>query len=721
MRKENVVSNRILFLCVTALLALSRTCHGGDGAPANAPEEPEVPDALRETRSITLDDIVVTAEQMRPHDARTIELRALKGEGPSSTVEGLLDTLTGIDLSRRSLAGSDGQRLRIRGFDESRSLVLLNGRSLHGAGVYGGYYVDWASLGLEGVDRIEVIRGITPAKYGNTLGGVVDIIAGEGIAERRTEISVGGGSLETTDVRVSHAGASGRVSYSLAAGRCETDGYLRNASMERTTVSGRIGFALAGDVKLRLSARHTENESGMIVYNMPDAWDYDSHKPDSLDAQLGGPFAVFREHTTGALDWGDGSGWKDERLNLGLDLSRNSETFDFSLRAYLMDQDREERFYAIDDRSNLVLRRDSEPEKNNWGWRLDFRNSAGGNTVHTIEYGLEGNYLGYGKMTVRTADPAYFFQPPTDSPSKSDPITQLHGVYLQDLWRIGERARIQAGVRLDSYRADGPEDGAPTVDEDNASPKLSFTVEPAEGTTLTTRFGRAYRFPTNPEYYWWYAGFQPPARDGLTSEKATQYEVEIERRLNGDFVVAVRGYRYRVDDYLRTIFGYMPSRVVYNIDWVELTGLELEIVYRVTPRLRVWGNFTRQNSEKHGDILDGSAALTDELTELPDDKGTLGVSYLHEAGFEAELRARYTGDRETVRGNLAAPGGSFLAETDDYLNLTLRMSWPLCRNRKGFDVRMRIAGENLLDEDIVEEFGYPLPGRTVTASVTASF
>jgi iron complex outermembrane receptor protein len=259
------------------------------------------------------------------------------------------------------------------------------------------------------------------------------------------------------------------------------------------------------------------------------------------------------------------------------------------------------------------------------------------------------------------------------------------------------------------------------VDEDNTSPKLAVTLEPREGTILTARFGRAYRFPTNPEYYWWYSGFQPPARDGLTSEKATQYELEIERRMNEDFSVVARGYYYDVDDYLRTIFGYMPSRVVYNIHRVELTGLELEIVYRVTPRLRVWGTFTRQNTEKHGDILDGSAALTDELTELPDDKGTLGVSYSHERGFEMELAARYTGDKETVRGNPAVPGGSFLAETDAYLNLALRMSWPLYRNEKGVDVRMKIAGENLLDEDIEEEYGYPLPGRTVTASLTAAF
>jgi outer membrane receptor protein involved in Fe transport len=149
--------------------------------------------------------------------------------------------------------------------------------------------------------------------------------------------------------------------------------------------------------------------------------------------------------------------------------------------------------------------------------------------------------------------------------------------------------------------------------------------------------------------------------------------------------------------------------------------MEIEIVYRVTPRLHILGNFTRQNTEKHGDVLDGSAVLTDELPELPSDKGSLGFAYRHERGFEAVMRVRYTGDRETVRGDPTAPGGSYLAEMDDFVNLTLKMSWPLYGGEKGPDVRMNIAGENLFDDTIVEEYGYPLPGRTVTASVTATF
>jgi len=87
-----------------------------------------------------------------------------------------LDNSAGIDLKRISPGGDHGSAVTIRGFDESRCLILLDGRPLNAAGVYGGDYVDWSSLSTEDIERIEVIRGAKSAVYGNTLGGVVNII-----------------------------------------------------------------------------------------------------------------------------------------------------------------------------------------------------------------------------------------------------------------------------------------------------------------------------------------------------------------------------------------------------------------------------------------------------------------------------------------------------------------------------------------------------------------
>jgi len=587
--------------------------------------------------------------------------------------------------------------------------------------VYGGYYVDWASLSLEDVEKVELIRGMTPAKYGNTLGGVVNITTDEGDATPRTSVRVGGGSLATWDLQASQSGPLGPISYSLSAGHYETDGYLRNAFADRDMVSAKLSFSLPMDVKLSTSLRYSENEAGMVVYNMPDAWDYDPSTPNSLGSQLGGPYVAFRQSQTGILDWGDGSYWKDQRLNFDIGLSRESETFDFSLQAYLMDQDREEYFYAIDDPTHLVLRRDSEPEKNNWGWQGDFRNRLGKDATHVLEYGLSGQYLGYGGMTVEMADPDYFRQMPTDSPSKSDPIIELHGVFVQDRWDVTDAIQVSAGVRVDRYKADGPEANAIVVEETRPAPRLSCAVTPWEGGRAVLSVGQAYRFPTNPEYYWWYSGYQPSARKDLTSEKADQYELELTQRLTEKLSVLVRGYHYEVDDYIRTIFGYRPSRVVYNIDQVDFTGVELEASYAFTPTLNVSANFTHQRTKKHGDVLDNSTVLADDLPELPDNKANLMLAYGHDKGLKAEIKVGYVDRRWSTQGDLTSVGGSYLAEMDGYFDVDARISYPLYQGQADREVRVELAADNLLDEDIVEEYGYPMPGTTVMASVRAVF
>ncbi|GAG37877.1 unnamed protein product, partial [marine sediment metagenome] len=236
---------------------------------------------------------------------------------------------------------------------------------------------------------------------------------------------------------------------------------------------------------------------------------------------------------------------------------------------------------------------------------------------------------------------------------------------------------------------------------------------------MTFRFGRAYRFPTNPEYYWWYSGYQPAGRKDLTSEKASQYEIELDQQLGKDVNLLVRGYYYEVDDYIRTIFGYKPSRVVYNIDEVQFKGVELEIEYNVSPTVRLWANYTRQETEKEGDVLDQSMSLTDELPELPKDKINIGVSYGRKDGIRAELSMRYVDERHVVGGDPTKPGGSYLAEMDSYVDVDLRFSYPIRGGENGAEIRLEVAGENLLSEDIEEDYGYPMPGATVMVGLSA--
>ena len=67
--------------------------------------------------------------------------------------------------------------LAIRGFSGNRIMLNIDGRPVNASGVVGGYYIDWGTVPLDNIEKIEIIRGGSSVRYGNNaLGGVVNVI-----------------------------------------------------------------------------------------------------------------------------------------------------------------------------------------------------------------------------------------------------------------------------------------------------------------------------------------------------------------------------------------------------------------------------------------------------------------------------------------------------------------------------------------------------------------
>ena len=105
---------------------------------------------------------VVTREQIEQRGADNV-LQALLGE-------------SGISLQSRTIGGRRG--LSIRGMDGRNVLVLVDGKRISasdGAIGHSDFQYDW--IPMEGIERVEVIRGPMSALYGSeALGGVINII-----------------------------------------------------------------------------------------------------------------------------------------------------------------------------------------------------------------------------------------------------------------------------------------------------------------------------------------------------------------------------------------------------------------------------------------------------------------------------------------------------------------------------------------------------------------
>ena len=146
-----------------------------------------------------LEEMTVSAQREDQAIKDVVEKEEIQIPTVSGSVLDALENEAGIQLRRSSASGTEGSKLRLRGFDETRLRITKDGVPLNRDGSYGNGPVDWSILSGENVERIEIYRGAGPAKYGNTLGGVVNIVTKQPTADPETTVSTSYGTLDTWD------------------------------------------------------------------------------------------------------------------------------------------------------------------------------------------------------------------------------------------------------------------------------------------------------------------------------------------------------------------------------------------------------------------------------------------------------------------------------------------------------------------------------------------
>ena len=635
----------------------------------------------------------------------------------SRTVDGLFENTAGIDLRRNSYGGNTGNNVYLRGFDSSRYVVMIDGRPLTGVGVYGGNYVDWASLSTDDIEKVEVIRGTESAEYGNTLGGTINIVTRQGTDKTKIDIRSSCGTFGTVDAAASHSGNLGKFFYDgLSYGFYTTQGYLRNNFNSRNNFDCKLNFILPGDLNAGIGARYTEQDRGFVVANHEGSRYYNSTYPESAEDSGGGPTLQWwgAAGPGGPVKpqyyWGDGSYWNDKRGQYDLTLKKTFDTLDFTAQAYTNREERTEYYYAIDNSSKLVLQRYSEPEES-WGLILKIAQSIG---KHIIKYGYELYNIGYGRQDIQYKDSSYFRTQPTPSDGSPD-ASRRNAVFVQSTLVVSPSVDVNTGIRYDYYSSHYPS----SVENQGLGPRIGLSYRPWPDVEVTGSFGQAYRFPTQPETYWYSAGYQLANRKTLSPERALQTDFGIAKKFGDKAKVGVRGYYYYVYNYIRTIFGYTPSRVVYNIDNVMLAGFETEAEYALSKEVTAFTNYTYETSTKQGDILDANSSVSSNLTELPANKVNAGLRYKYRA-FTGEFVMRFVSDRQDLTGSSLVAGATNFSDMSKFATFDLNLKYKILDN-KNYSGNIGLNIGNIFNARYEETAGFPMPGPTVSGGIDVQF
>jgi len=97
------------------------------------------------------------------------------------TLTDVLVEIGGVDVQRiNPLMASPGDEVSIRGLNEGRMVIEIDGRRINHSGHFGRYIVDWSTLNLDDVERIEIIRGGHSVLHPFAIGGVINIITKKG-------------------------------------------------------------------------------------------------------------------------------------------------------------------------------------------------------------------------------------------------------------------------------------------------------------------------------------------------------------------------------------------------------------------------------------------------------------------------------------------------------------------------------------------------------------
>ncbi|MCL4745580.1 MAG: TonB-dependent receptor [Burkholderiaceae bacterium] len=146
-----------------------------------------------------------------------------------------------------------------------RMQVLLDGRSLYAPYLFGG--IDWNALpiGIDDIERIEVLRGSNSAAYGaNAFLGVANIITRTAAQSHGGQVSLAAGNAGVRDVSARYGGGTASLAWRLSAGERGDDGLAGAFDSRRNRYLGaRAEWQISATDELSLAAGVNENRLGL--------------------------------------------------------------------------------------------------------------------------------------------------------------------------------------------------------------------------------------------------------------------------------------------------------------------------------------------------------------------------------------------------------------------------------------------------------------------------
>ena len=675
---------------------------------------------------LTLDEILVTDTLLEDQNTAVVESPTID-RGRNIILPDVLKQEADIDVKRRAAVGDTADIVAIRGLSANRIMLNINDRPVNAAGVVGGHYIDWGTIPLDNIEKIEVIKGGSSARYGNNaLGGVINVVTKRPTTEPTATLSA---NLATGDIdllqnyRMTHSQKIGHVGYSLSGSFEKADEFLWNNDFEGKNFSGNLYIDMPAAGELSLGMQHANAVRGFMRDNRlsadPDSPNFYRTKNSDYPLSFG---ETFNPYSGQAFDPGPGGEWDKEKYYLDLGYKQPFGDSLVEFKVYQNHEDRDERNYSSSllvpsyPDGRLVLDRTVQSDRS-WGSNFVVTHSL---EAHEIEAGIDYKVLAYGDTILHTIDTVYNGRSYTGSEPSQEGTSW--GYFLQDTWAVSDCFTLTPGVRYDTYSNENVNGAiSPELQDEAVTPRLTGTYAVTSADTITASLYQALRTPGLPETYWWGNGGLTRGTSDLKPETNNAAELMYQHDFSKKDSIKVSGYYYQIEDYIMFRGGYNPTvRGTYNLDEAILQGVSLDHRHGFTDWLAGRATLTYQHTEK-GDSPFAFDSLSDKIDNLPDWKATAGLDFKLPKQALLSVTVRYVGESEMIYLYTTGTGGgttqrSKKMDIDSFVTAGVDLKIPINKH-----CELGLYAENLFDVEYEEQFGYPMPGIMVGSIIKFTY
>lgn len=656
-----------------------------------------------------LSPVVVTATRVEqdsfdlPMAIDKVEKKDIQDGQLRMTLSESLARIPGITAQNRNQMAQDPQ-ISSRGFGARSSFgvrglrVYVDGIPLSmpdGIGNPG-------SVDLGAIAGIEVMRGPFSAMYGNSSGGVIQLLTDKAPATPEVEADVLYGSFGTRRAGVQAAGTQKGVEYLINYSDYSSDGFRQHSANEKRQATVKLGVKLSEDSKLTTLVnwfdQFAQDPGGLTAAEL------DANRRGASPNNIGANARVIRSN---------------QQIGFNFEKQLNANN---TLNAIVYAGQRENTQYLYAFRANVTNPgRASIIERNFYGSELRFTHK--GDLLAKpllLTAGLAVGYMDDDRRDINAAGGVI-----TGQLNRLEKQTaQNTDQFVQGTWAFAERWDLHAGVRHTSVRQRVIDqlpnlngNGTGNVDYDKTLPVAGLVFKASPTLNLYANVGKGFETPTMVEISYRDTDGNGPNLN-LRPSSSTNVEVGTKWMVSETSRINAAVFDIKTDNEI-VVDASAGGRTTYrNAGKTERQGFELSAAAELPNNLSLYTAVT---------LLDAKFASDSNFSAGNRIPATYKTQVYAEAAwryqplnFLTALEARYNSNTFVNDTNATA--------VDSYAIYSLRAS---LQQRVGkWRITEYLRVDNLFDKEYVgsvrvndtnSRFFEPAPGRNYIAGIKANY